>query len=743
MINRLDSTHYSSHFLAATLVSFWLTLCQAPAQSRETAFGQVRRTALIGSFEQFTPGAGPRGEFALFFWSRRSSVIGSVEFDSSGNPGTLRTHQLLSPIDEFMVVSSAGERRNIGVAVDRVERRLLFFPNLASDTLRPATQVQLPVSPGRVVFGDLNNDKRLDFIVVDRENPGARPFFGIGNDKFRAGKPIAEDNALSGLQLAHLNNDSLIDIVCYDWIRSEVHLLYGIGQGKFLDQAALPVAGDVQNLIVAPLIPKGNLDIILTYNHPSKIEVLEGDGLGNFKQGARIELKEPLSSLLVSDINHDGYRDLIGYDGSSVIRVFLNGGDNSFDDRLDYVGGRGGTEVVLGRSVSPDLPSALTLDRSSHELVTLGNGQQAIRIVDSVEFATPLRPRGVAIADIDGDGTKDVSLVSSGSNLLTVHLNDGHGGLFGSTGYALPASAHDLSFHSYRDSTARFLISYPESNEISVMSLEVRDGTATNATIGTERASEFLYWDGERAPTINFFSFSPPSASSGALLTFFQEIESHQFLERSFRLPLTSTLLAAGVGLLNGDPLPDVAFVSRNNAVGKTELAVSFGDSSYTFKQKSVIYETPEKNTTSTFVWILRSRQDSLADILMFQAGSKSVLARFRQLKEHSFAKPDTIAVDLRIVDRSQLRLADFDGDGTADIIVRDAVRGSIGWLKGNKATFEIYRPLCRAQGRVFFEIGDINGDGIMELAVVLSEQGVLKIYDGAALLKASRETIQ
>jgi len=112
-------------------------------------------------------------------------------------------------------------------------------------------------------------------------------------------------------------------------------------------------------------------------------------------------------------------------------------------------------------------------------------------------------------------------------------------------------------------------------------------------------------------------------------------------------------------------------------------------------------------------------------------------------LKEHSFAKPDTIAVDLRIVDRSQLRLADFDGDGTADIIVRDAVRGSIGWLKGNKATFEIYRPLCRAQGRVFFEIGDINGDGIMELAVVLSEQGVLKIYDGAALLKASRETIQ
>ena len=81
MINRLESAHYSSHFFAATLVSFWLSLCQAPAQTRETAFGQVRRTAVLGSFDQLTSGAGPQGDLKLYFWSRRGLVLGSVGLD--------------------------------------------------------------------------------------------------------------------------------------------------------------------------------------------------------------------------------------------------------------------------------------------------------------------------------------------------------------------------------------------------------------------------------------------------------------------------------------------------------------------------------------------------------------------------------------------------------------------------------------------------------------------------------------
>jgi hypothetical protein len=735
VINRLESAHYSSHFFAATLVSFWLTLCQAPAQTRETAFGQVRRTAVLGSFDQLTTGAGRDGDLKLYFWSRRGSILGSVELDSLGLPGAWRNQQLAAPIDEFVVVPSSADQRVVGVGIDKVERRLMFYSSFGPDTLRPASQVQLSVAPGRVVFGDLNNDRRQDFIVADREHPGAYPYFGLGNGKFRQGRPIAEDNALGELALAHLNNDSLIDIVCYDWIRSEVHLLYGIGQGKFLDQAGFSVGGDVQSISAMPLGPGGNLDLVIAYSHPSKIDVLEGDGLGGFKQGARLSLRETLNSLEVRDINHDGYRDLIGFDGSSVVNVFLNGGDNSFDDRIDFVGGRGGTQLVLSGEGRPWFPMAVTLDRSARNLVMLRSGRESARIVDSVDFASPLRPRGVVIADVDGDGANDVSLVSGGSNLLTVHLSDRAAGLYGPTGFALPAGASELKFHSFQDSAARFLISYPESRQVSVMSVDFREGTATNATIETERASEFLYWDGERSSLTNFFSFSSPTGSAGGLLTYFREIESNQFLERSFRLAPTSTLLAAGVGLVNGDRIPDVVFVSRSTTSGKTELAVSLGDSSFSFRQKTSINEVVEKNPGVNFVWISPAAKDGKADIVLFRGAARAVLERFVQSKENVFSKPDTIAVDLKIQDRSHLRWIDFDGDGTLDLLIRDAARGTIGWLRGLGNSFAAYRTLCSVPVRAFFDAGELTGDAVKDLAVVLTEQGVLRVYNGAALL--------
>jgi hypothetical protein len=663
--------------------------------------------------------------------------------DSLGSPQTWRNQQFLSPIDEFVVVPSQAEHKVLGVGIDKVERRLMFFANLAPDTLRPVSQVQLAVPPGRVVFGDLNNDKRLDFVVVDRENPGAYPYFGLGNEKFRQGKPIAEDNALGELTLAHLNNDSLIDIVCYDWIRSEVHLLYGIGQGKFLDQAAVPVGGDVQSISVTPLLPGGNLDMVIAYSHPSKIDILEGDGLGSFKQGARIILRETLSSLEVSDLNHDGFRDLIGYDGSSVVRVFLNGGDNSFDDRIDFVGGRGGSQLVLCGKGKPWFPMAAALDRSTHNLVMLRSSGESAQIVDSVDFALPSRPRSVVIADVNGDGANDVSLVSGGSNLLTVHLSDNAAGLYGPTGFALPSGAYELKFHSHQDSAARFLISYPESRQVSVMSVDVLEGTATNAIIGTERASEFLYWDGGQASRTNFFSFSAPTGSSGGLLTYFREIEANQFLERSFRLAPTSMLLAAGVGLLNGDRIPDVVFASRTMSSGKTELAVSLGDSSYSFRQKTIISEVVEKNPGVYLVWTSPAASNVRPDIILFRGGTKTVLERFRQSKENVFSKSDTIAVDLRIQDRSQLRWIDFDGDGRLDLLIRDAVKGTIGWLKGTNDAFEAYRPLCSVPARAFFDAGDLTGDGIKDLAVVLADQGVMRVYNGSKLLSVSRAAIQ
>jgi hypothetical protein len=220
----------------------------------------------------------------------------------------------------------------------------------------------------------------------------------------------------------------------------------------------------------------------------------------------------------------------------------------------------------------------------------------------------------------------------------------------------------------------------------------------------------------------------------------FQEIESHQFIEQSFRLQPSTTLLGAGVGRLNSDSIPDVAYVYRNNPGGKIELAVSLGDSLYTYKQKSFSIELPEKNVTRSYVWIVDVGQTTHPDIIFLQEGAESLLERVRWIRENTYSRPDTLVADLKIVDWSQLQFVDLDGDGRLDIVVHDAGRGQIGWMKGDSARFEPFRPLCDAPLRSHFALGDLNGDGVPELAVTYSDTGILRIYDGKTMLRRSLE---
>lgn len=741
MAYRPESTYYKSHFFAATFVSFWLTLCQANAQSRETAFGQIRNTPVPGKFDRFALSARPGETPILFLWSRGGLVTSSAALDSSGALHDWKEHYLKTPTDEFMVVDFAFERKRIGVGIGRAERRISFYTSLSADTLRPSTALQLPLTPAGIVFGDLNNDRRTDFIVFDRESPGAIPFFGVGNERFRQGKPLAPDNAIEALQLVHLNNDSLLDIVFYDWVRSEVHLLYGIGQGKFLDQASISVDGEVRDLAVTSLAPHGNLDIALSCQRPAKVEILQGDGLGDFKLEHRISLKEPFISFDIDDVNDDGYKDIVGLDASSVLHTFLNGGDGTFDDRLDFVSGRDVGQFVLYEGARQGQRDAVLLDRATQSVVALSNGQGPTRFVDSVDYTTGVHPRGIVVGDVDGDGINDVVLVTGGSNSLSIYYNRKESGILGQICYTLPSSAYYLAFHSLRDSTARFLISYPNSKQASLFALDERERAATNATIGTERAVEFLYWDGVRKPAIDFFCFSPLVSTTGASLALFQEIESHQFIEQSFRLSASNTLLGAGVGLLNEDPFPDVAYVYRNNPTGKHEMAVSLGDSLYSYKQKSYVVELPEKSISRSYVWVIDLDQDGRSDILMLHAGPTPLLERVRQLRGNTYSRPDTVAMDAKINDWSQVQFADLDGDGKVDIVLNDAGKGGIGWLRGAGNSFEQFRLLCAVPRTSHFSLGDLNGDRTPDIAVTLGELGVLRVYDGKSLLRRSRET--
>jgi hypothetical protein len=60
--------------------------------------------------------------------------------------------------------------------------------------------------------------------------------------------------------------------------------------------------------------------------------------------------------------------------------------------------------------------------------------------------------------------------------------------------------------------------------------------------------------------------------------------------------------------------------------------------------------------------------------------------------------------------------------------------------MRARGATYDPFRRLCSAPARCHYALGDLNGDGLPDLAVTLADSGILRIYDGKALVRKSLE---
>lgn len=680
----------------------------------------------------------------VFLWNPGENRLVSVTIDTSGNRIATREHRVDTPIDNFIVLDLTQDRRAGGIIVTKGERRLSFIANLDADSLRTVASLTLSITPTGIAVADINNDLRADLLVCDRDNPGVIPYVNVGGFRFRQGSIINPDNAVSALVPVHLNNDNLIDVVFYDWVRSEIHLVYGIGQGKFLDQATLPVEGDLIQLTAAQMTPSGSLDFVLSTQRPSSLQIWEGNGLGDFTPRLRVSEKEPLTSLTLADLNRDGYNDIVGLTKPTKLVVYLSAGMEAQPEHLEFSAGEGGEQVLLSDVDGDDLCDALVLDGEKQQLLLYHNAQASFALKDSLEYVTGLRPTAVVIADVNADGMNDIALANSGSNSLSLCSNNGSNGMLGQANYSVAVEPKYLSIHSRRDSAARFILSYPQSSQVSFLTIDFSERSFTNAIIPVAGETEFLAWGSVDRDQVDFFCFNWASSSGTPSLTLFQQIGPQTFIEKSFRLSIPNSLLGAAVGDVNGDGLPDVAYVYRNNSTGKYEFAMSLGDSASSFKQKTFSYELPEKVIEKSYLWIADVSRDTVPDVVFIFPRVEQTLKVSIGKGDGSFAPPDTIAFGVSIGDREQLRLVDFDVDGLLDIVLNDLNSRSVGWFRGNGGgRFSSYRPLVWYRQVGHFAVGDLNNDGFPDLAVTLTDKGTVMMYDGKFLRGSAGDALR
>jgi hypothetical protein len=244
----------------------------------------------------------------------------------------------------------------------------------------------------------------------------------------------------AGVALADLNGDRRPDMAVTGDAPDRVSILLNTGFGAFGAASDLVLAGGSSpHAVVAVDVDNDNdLDLVVTRKNVNDIQVLVNTG-GAFTLGATTAVGG-LSprAIFAADVDGNGFKDVVTSNrDSDDVSVLLNF-SGTFAPAVTYsVGGepRGLTLADFNGDQLHDIAVACNNDRRVDVLFNIGGG--AFGTPSSLSVGPEVRPDGVTAGDLDRDGDMDIAAASSGAvlNVVAVFLNTGVGTFAGAVGY--------------------------------------------------------------------------------------------------------------------------------------------------------------------------------------------------------------------------------------------------------------------------------------------------------------------
>lgn len=421
------------------------------------------------------------GVTTLAAWSGHRGEILLATFDSALSSISYNLKHTKIEFDNLYVADFNGDGLPDFMLVNKHDNLISFVLNLQSDSLQATSTIKIPFEPEQVMIGDYNNDRNLDVLVYAHKIPGILPFIGNGKGKFKMGKVIAQDNAVGAADFAQINNDNLIDIVLWDWVRNEIHVLYGAGKGRFIDQSTFPVQGEVESLTAVSMIRDHVIDLMLKMTNPSEFQLWEGNNFGDFQLKNHLPFKEHITDFHFVDVNNDGLNDVVMSTNPASLQVIFNNDVDAFTDRIEYASGEDPQNVVVTSQ-----GNCIVFDKSLNQFIIYKNAIKTSSMADSIQLATGVSPTEIIANDFNRDGAVDIALLNTKSQSISLYWGQKGIAPFGPISYSLTGEPSHLAFHSSTDTTLKFVLTFPQTHQISYFTLDTANNSVSNAFIGCE-----------------------------------------------------------------------------------------------------------------------------------------------------------------------------------------------------------------------------------------------------------------
>ncbi len=295
-----------------------------------------------------------------------------------------------------------------------------------------------------LAVADFNGDGIPDAALVDSSTGTVQIFLGNGDGTFNEGATYPTDPAAnpapSFVATGDFNKDGKVDLAISNDHAKTVDVFLGNGDGTFGSFASYPITGlNPQSVTVADLNADGSADLLVpatVVDGSGSLAILlnKADGSGTFNAATLLGLTGSPQYVAVGDLDKDGKADVaitqFGGTFAGTVTIALGKGDGTFNAPVDYAssaldGGAG--------NASPEGISVLDLDGDGNpDLIYLNSNYGTVAVMTGkgdgtvntpVEFPTTAFVWGMALADLNKDGTMDVVVGNNESGGFSVLLN--------------------------------------------------------------------------------------------------------------------------------------------------------------------------------------------------------------------------------------------------------------------------------------------------------------------------------
>lgn len=651
-----------------------------------------------------------------------SSVVVLLRNNGSGQWDAMSTIARMTNVSDM----TAGDLNNDGiddvVVVHRDQNSVEVLFSRRADSSYSSKIFPVNFYPERALIGDITGDRIPDIISYGKLSSGLSILQGRSGGRFLPFRTAFENIPVSDCALIALNGDAVPDVALHNWLTNETTIHLGLGKLKFSEQTVLSFAQDTVRTVFTDLTGDNISDVAVLSLQNSTVQILHGDGLGNFSFAHITPLAALSYGLTAGALVSANRTDLLVFDTAlRSLSLLINRGDGSFYDEVVYGAGAERSTVLVTDMNGDGRKDVAVLTAGDRNYSVLWNApSQQEPSASSRTLAVGASPSNLYVGDITSDGLDDIVVSNEGTSTVSILASNGPS-FSGQLTLETPASPVSVSLYAKSDSGLTLYTAHREDPSVALYGLRREKDSLTSLVGDVEQFSIALpekpvnvlpdvsYM--QKGISLYAFMSTAPNA-----IVFYQQVKGTRFLAKSLVPLVPSRIAYSTINDLNYDGKTDLLYVTAGNGTKASTLGVTMNDSTGEFKGKVFSYAVADSMLKRALVLVDDFNGDQRKDCLLYSAPEQSL--RLALGTGEAMFGPFEIVIDSIVIGAAeQLQVYDVENDGIPDLLYLNKENGTLSQYRGKgNGRFGRERFIASLPSGSVFRWGDFNGDGAADL---------------------------